>query len=66
MVNRAPLPKPPAALADRAQEIVQKLGYGDNVVSSAAGFGLSLDWARYVQNTSSAIGSLAGAVSHAP
>jgi len=55
MANRAPLPKPPAALIDRAQEIVQKLGYGDNVVSSAAGFTTSLDWARYIQSTSQAM-----------
>jgi Protein kinase domain len=54
MINRAPLPKPPDALIDRAQEIVQKLGYGDNVASTAAGLGTSLDWANYVERTSTA------------
>ena len=54
MFNRAPMPKPPAALIDRAQEIVQKLGYGDNVASTAAGLGTSLDWASYIQRTSAA------------
>jgi eukaryotic-like serine/threonine-protein kinase len=48
MINVVDPPKPPAALVDRAQEIVQKLGYGDHVRSSASGFGTSLDWARYV------------------
>src|SRR5689334_2486206 len=32
--NVVPLPKPPAALVDRAQEIVAKLGYGNNVRAS--------------------------------
>ena len=51
MSNVAPLPKPPAALIDRAQEIVQKLGYGDHVASTAAGFATSLDWARHIDRT---------------
>ena len=50
--NIAPLPKAPAALADRAQEIVAKLGYGDNVVASASGFSTSRDWANYLASTS--------------
>jgi len=54
MINRVPLPKPPDALVDRAQEVVQKLGYADRVASSAAGFGTSLDWVRYIDSTSTA------------
>jgi hypothetical protein len=46
--NVAPLPKPPVALADRAQEIVVKLGYGDMVHASASGMSISRDWANYV------------------
>ena len=53
MTNIAPLPKPPEALADRAQEIIAKLGYGDNVHSTASGFSTSQDWARYIAATSS-------------
>jgi predicted Ser/Thr protein kinase len=52
MSNIAPLPKPPAALVDRAQEIVAKLGYGDNVVASASGLATSRDWANYLASTS--------------
>src|SRR5687767_7987132 len=51
MTNIAPLPKPPEALADRAQEIVTKLGYGANVHSTASGFSTSQDWAAYIANT---------------
>jgi len=48
MINLVDPPKPPAALIDRAQEVVQKLGYSDNVHSTAAGLGTSLDWAHYI------------------
>ena len=48
MINIVDPPKPPEALIDRAQEIVQKLGYGSQVQSTAAGLGYSLDWARYI------------------
>src|SRR5437016_689254 len=51
LVNQAPLPKPPAALIDRAQDIAQKLGYGDQASYSAAGLTTSLDWVRYVAAT---------------
>jgi predicted Ser/Thr protein kinase len=62
LVNRAPLPKPPAALIDRAQEIVQKLGYGEHVRSTAAGFSTDLDWARFIaRTTTSPLGSGPGA-----
>jgi serine/threonine-protein kinase len=51
MINIVPLPKPPAALVDRAQEIAQKLGVGDDVRSTASGFAISVDWARYIERT---------------
>ena len=49
LLNRVPLPKPPAALEDRAREALASLGYGTNVVDSATGLGLSLDYARYLE-----------------
>jgi Protein kinase domain len=52
LINIAPLPKAPAALADRAQEIAEKLGAGAQVRSTASGFATSFDWARYIQRTS--------------
>jgi hypothetical protein len=54
LINRAPLTRPPVALIDRAQEIAQKLGYGDQGSYSAAGLTTSLDWVRYIaaNNTS--------------
>src|SRR4029453_2015903 len=51
MINIVDPPKPPAALVDRAQEAVQKIGYGDGVASTAAGFDTSLDWARYIDQS---------------
>jgi len=51
VVNHIDLPKVPAALQDRAAEIVGKLGYGDKMVSSASGLGLDLDWARSIDAT---------------
>jgi len=51
MINVAPLPKTPEALADRAQEIITTLGYGDNIRATASGFGMSLDWADYIART---------------
>ena len=52
LTNVAPLPKSPEVLADRAQEILQKLGYGANVRASASGFSTSRDWADYIASTS--------------
>jgi hypothetical protein len=53
IVNRVPLPKPPAALEDRAQEALVSLGYtlppGGN---SASGFGLSQDYVLFIDATS--------------
>jgi serine/threonine-protein kinase len=51
-INRTPTPKPPAALVDRAQDIVAMLGYGDDAQYSAWGLSTSLDWARYLARTS--------------
>src|SRR6185437_16875821 len=51
LINRVPFPKPPAALVDRAQEIVQKLGYGPEASHSAAGLAISRDWARFIAST---------------
>jgi Protein kinase domain len=51
MINRVSLPKPPAALQDRVEEIVARLGYHDGIAATAAGMGTDLDWARYVQAT---------------
>ena len=53
IVNHVSLPKPPAALQDRIEEIVARLGYRNGIVSSAAGLGVDLDWARHVEATRS-------------
>ena len=37
LVNRVPIPKPPDALADRAQEALAKLGYAATARDSARG-----------------------------
>ena len=53
MVNRVPLPKPPAALADRAQEALVALGYSPPARgNSASGFGISRDYAQFIAATS--------------
>ena len=52
LTNVAPLPKPPAALIDRAEELVGKLGYGTHVRATASGFATSRDWAHYIESTS--------------
>ncbi len=54
LLNRLPLPKPPAALQDRAQEALATLGYGRDAADRATGLGLSLDYARYIEATSDA------------
>ncbi len=56
MINRVSMPKPPAALQDRVEDIVSRLGYRDGIASTAAGIGLDLDWARYIQATHTARG----------
>ena len=50
--NRTPMPKPPAALVDRAHDIVEMLGYGQDVESTAWGLTNSFDWPRYIAATS--------------
>jgi hypothetical protein len=54
LVNRISLPKTPDVLADRAHEALTKLGYRDAPRATAAGLGLSLDYLRYVDETSAA------------
>ncbi len=54
MVNRIPTPKSPAALQDRAEEALSKLGYGGPSIDQAFGLTLSLDYARYIGSTSTA------------
>jgi serine/threonine-protein kinase len=51
MINVAPPAKSPAALQDRAEEALHKLGYGDRIVGRASGLAVSLDFARYVGAT---------------
>jgi serine/threonine-protein kinase len=52
LVNHVPLTKTPDALVDRAQEIVARFGYADQVHSTAASMGNTLNWARYISSTS--------------
>jgi hypothetical protein len=56
LLNRVPPAKSPAALQDRAEEALQKIGYGDGVVGRASGIGMSLDFARYIEQTTQAPG----------
>lgn len=51
LINIVNPAKPPDVLIDRAQDVVQKLGYADDVRSTAAGLTTSLDWARYIDRT---------------
>ena len=55
LVNRVPPAKSPAALQDRAEEALHKLGYGDAVVGRASGMDVSLDFARYVETTNQSV-----------
>lgn len=50
MINRTPPAKSPAALQDRAEEALAKLGYGRGM-GRAWGFAQSQDFARYVERT---------------
>ena len=53
LLNRVPMPKPPAALEDRAMEALSTLGYGDaNIADRASGLGISLDYARFIDSSS--------------
>jgi tRNA A-37 threonylcarbamoyl transferase component Bud32 len=54
LINRVPLPKSTDALVDRAQEALVTLGYTAPSRASAWGFGVSLDYPRYIEDTSTA------------
>jgi hypothetical protein len=55
LLNRLPLPKPPAALEDRAKEALAALGVDvANAVDTASGLGVSLDYARFIEAASTA------------
>lgn len=51
LVRSVPMPKPPAALADRAAEILIKLGHKGLVVDTAFGFGTDWQRMRHVEDT---------------
>ena len=57
LINRIATPKSPAALQDRAEEALVKIGYGPpegvHHGDQAFGLGISLDYARYLASTSS-------------
>ena len=57
LINRIATPKSPAALQDRAEEALGKIGYGASEGvphgDKAFGLGISLDYARYLGSTSS-------------
>ncbi len=49
MARLVPLAKPPEALADRARDIISRLGYPDPPVDSAFGLDSDADYIRYVE-----------------
>ena len=62
LVNRVPMPKPPAALEDRAQEALARSGYDGTVARLGLRHWRSrLDYARYIGATSTAPRSLEAA-----
>ena len=54
LIDVVPTPKPPAALEDRAIEMLARLGFETAGNSSASGLALSTDYARYVASHSTA------------
>jgi hypothetical protein len=48
LTGRVPFDKPPAVLAERAREVIQRLGYTDPPADRASGFASSNDYLRYV------------------
>ncbi len=52
LINLVPSPKPPAALEDRAIEMLGRLGYDTTGHDSASGLALSTDFARYLAGRS--------------
>ena len=51
VVGRVPLEKPPAVLADRAQQILRSLGYTDPAADSASNFTIAEDYLRWVADS---------------
>jgi serine/threonine-protein kinase len=51
MVNIVPMPKPPDALIDRAQEMVTRFGYANEARATASGMSTSIAWASYIAAT---------------
>jgi serine/threonine protein kinase len=51
LINRVPPAKSPAALQDRAEEALHRLGYGSDVRGRASGLGTSRDFLNYVDRT---------------
>jgi hypothetical protein len=55
LVNRVPIPKPPDALADRAEDALATLGYDTAPRATATGMTVSRDYLSYVDRTSTAL-----------
>jgi predicted Ser/Thr protein kinase len=51
IAGRVPLDKPPAVLADRAQQILRSLGYIDPAADSAFNFDIAEDYLRWVADS---------------
>ena len=51
IAGRVPLDKPPAVLADRAQQILASLGYTEPAADSAYNFTIAEDYLRWVADT---------------
>jgi len=51
VVGRVPLDRPPAVLADRAQQVLRSLGYTDAVADSASDLAMAEDYLRWVASS---------------
>ena len=51
IAGRVPLDKPPAVLADRAQQILRSLGYTEQATDSAFNFTIAQDYLRWVASS---------------
>jgi hypothetical protein len=51
VAGRVPLEKPPAVLADRAQQILRLLGYTDRAADSDFNFAIAEDYLRWIAET---------------
>jgi hypothetical protein len=49
LINNIPLDKPPEVLAERAREIIRKVGYTDPPMDTWNGFAFDDSWERYVR-----------------